>query len=386
MKLIPFENGLKNQQPNPEHMMLIAPLIEAKAELTDGGTPPEAIALSTRIRLARNIASYPFPGWAKPAQRAKVLKLCTQELERLPAGVIRTILEMDSLSLLEKQVLVERHLISRELSESDNSAAVAISEDQSISIMINEEDHLRIQVVRSGLSFCDVWKTIDRLDSAIEERVDYVFSSELGYLTACPTNLGTGMRASAMLHLPGLVMQEDMDKVIRMVGQLGMAVRGLYGEGSEALGSIFQISNQQTLGETESDIIHRLDDVMAAIIEQERNARLRILEKQATRLFDKIGRAFGILLNGHLLSSEEAMNHLSLMRLAVDLAMLPVEYRAHVDRLFMEAQPGHIQIMNKTQVDPHQRDQQRAQRLRAELSQFPPLNFDNCTRQVHPSA
>lgn len=363
----------------------IAPIIAAKAELTDGGTPPEAIALSTRLRLARNLAGFPFPGWAKPSQKAAVLDLILDKLSQMEGQPLPILLRMEQLSPLEKQILVERHLISRELCEGDGSSGVAISKDQSIAIMINEEDHLRIQVVRSGLNFAEVWETIDALDTAIEGALDYVFSNELGYLTACPTNLGTGMRASAMLHLPGLVIQEDMEKVIRMVAQLGMAVRGLYGEGSEASGSIFQISNQQTLGETEGAIIARLDDVIRSIVEQEQFARMRFVEQNPAKLYDKIGRAYGILQNGHLLSSEEAMNHLSLMRLAVDLGFLPDECRAAVDRLFMESQPGHIQYLVKEQIEAGQRDQHRATRLRAAVQAFPAPVFDISPNTEHSS-
>lgn len=355
--------------------MNISPLIAAKAELTDGGHPSEPIVLSTRIRLARNIAPHPFPGWANKAQRRDLRTrvfdvLSAQEL--LQNGVC---LKMEDLDALEKQVLVERHLISRELSECDNGSGVAVSDDQVFSIMVNEEDHLRIQAVASGFNFQSTWASIDTLDTALEEHLDFAYSSEIGYLTACPTNLGTGLRASAMLHLPGLVFEEHMEKVVRMVNQLGMAVRGLFGEGSEGTGSIFQISNQQTLGESEGQIIKRLISILHAIIEQEENARMKILEEKSTRLFDKIGRAVGILQNGHLLSSDEAMNLLSLLRLAVDLKMLPENYRTHVDRLFIETQPGHIQYTAKGEVEPGERDRRRAQRMREELTSLPALQF-----------
>lgn len=354
--------------------MNILPLIEAKAELTDGGLPPEPIVLSTRIRLARNIAPHCFPGRASENERAEILSMAFETIGKRLLNRA-TCFRVGDLSPLEKQVLVERRLISRELSEGDAGAGVIIDRDQHLSIMVNEEDHLRLQAVRSGFNFKKTWAEIDALDTAIEGDVDYAFSSDLGYLTACPTNLGTGMRASAMLHLPGLVMQEHMEKVIRMVNQLGMAVRGLFGEGSEATGSIFQISNQQTLGESEESIVKRLINVLHAVIEQEGNARKVIREKKAVKLLDKIGRAFGILRNAHLLSSEEAMNLLSLMRLAVDLELLPQEYRTHVDRLFIETQPGHIQLSASGEVEPGERDQRRAKAMREEFSSLPGLSF-----------
>lgn len=351
-------------------------LLKDKTEPADGGHPAEPIVLSTRIRLARNIDPYPFPGWAKPAQRRLLQEQLLAAIATVPAMKSAFQIDLCELSDLEKLVLVERHLISRELSESAEGAAVAVSADQSISVMVNEEDHLRLQAVANGFNFKSTWEAIDALDTALEDRLDFAFSPELGYLTACPTNLGTGLRASAMLHLPGLVIQDHIEKVVRMVNQLGMAVRGHFGEGSEATGSIFQISNQQTLGESEQTIINRLRSVLRAIIEQEDNARLKILEEKPDKLFDKIGRAYGILQNGHLLSSDEAMNLLSLMRLAVDIGILPTAHRTLVDRLFMESQPGHIQHAANVSVDPQKRDRQRAERMRAEYAKVPPLNFD----------
>lgn len=355
--------------------MLITPLIEAKAELTDGGLPSEPVVLSTRIRLARNLAGEAFPGWADSSQHEAVLESCLNNLSSLSAFKEGTFLKISDLTDLEKQVLVERRLVSRELIEVSGGTGVFIAPDQSLSVMINEEDHLRLQCVRSGFNFRKAWEAIDAVDSDIEDRLDYAFSDDLGYLTACPTNVGTGLRASAMLHLPGLVMREHMEKVVRMVNQLGLAVRGSLGEGSEATGSYFQISNQQTLGESEEQILKRLINILHAIIEQETNARGLLMEEQCSLLMDKIGRAYGILQNGHLLSSEEAVNLLSLMRLAVDIGLLPVEYRSRIDRLNMEVQPGHVQCSSHADIDPEVRDEIRATRIREQFASFPTLDF-----------
>lgn len=336
--------------------------------------PSEPIVLSTRVRLARNLAGHQFPGWADVTQRATVRRTAETALRALDGFTKGWSMPVEELSALERQVLVERHLISRELTEAPE-AEVIVSEEQRFAIMINEEDHLRIQAVRNGFHLTPTWEEMAALDESLEDHLDIAFSNELGFLTACPTNVGTGLRASAMLHLPGLVLQEHMERVVRMVNQLGMAVRGLYGEGSEATGSIFQISNQQTLGEAEEVIIKRLVNVLHAIIEQEKNARLVILENKSTKLFDKIGRAYGILQNGHLLSSGEAMNLLSLMRLAVDLQLLPSEYRQHVDRLFMESQPGHIQWRVQREIEPGERDNLRAQLVRDVFCAAPALDF-----------
>jgi len=247
-------------------------------------------------------------------------------------------------------------------------------------VMINEEDHLRIQVLRPGYQFKKVWNTINALDSDLEEHIDYAFSPKLGYLSACPTNLGTAIRASAMMHLPALVISSQMEKIVRAVNQLGMAVRGLFGEGSDASGSIFQISNQTTLGESEEGIIKRLSSVLNSIIEHELNARQKLLEADANKIFDKIGRAFGILQNGYLLNSSEAMNLLSLIRLGIDLGIFADSQRAVVDRLFIECQPGHVQHAAKGAFEAGQRDVLRAGRLRAEFAKISSPDFSNTVR------
>jgi protein arginine kinase len=356
--------------------MKIAPLFDAQTELTDTAASKCAIVLTTRVRLARNLADHPFPGWAKEAQRSAMLAEGMEAVTGLAQMKRGLSLTLEELSDLEKQILVERHLISRELSNAKHGAGVVISRDQSTSVMVNEEDHLRIQVVRAGFQLKKVWSTINALDSELEEKLNFAFSPTLGYLTACPTNLGTGMRASAMMHLPALVIASQMEKVVRAVNQLGMVVRGLFGEGSDASGSIFQISNQTTLGESEEEIIKRLGSVLNTIIEHERNARTKLLETDANKLFDKIGRAFGILQNGRLLTSAEVMNLLSLIRLGIDLGVFSEERRPVVDRLFIETQPGHIQYAARGASESAQRDLLRARFLRSEFANFGQPDFN----------
>ncbi len=357
--------------------MTIESLIDTPSELTDSASSKTAIVLMTRIRLARNLAGTPFPGWAKPAQRSEIFDLCRGAVASTTPMKKSLAIGVQELSELEKQILVERHLISRELSGSKAGSGFVINKDQTFSVMINEEDHLRIQVLRCGFQLKKAWNSINDLDTALEEQLDYAYSPKLGYLTACPTNLGTAMRASAMMHLPALVIANQMEKVVRAVNQLGMVVRGLFGEGSDASGSIFQISNQTTLGETEDEIIKRLGSVLSSIIEHELNARQKLLEADAGKLFDKIGRAYGILQNSHVLSSGEAMNLLSLVRLGVDLSIFPDETRSIVDRLLIEAQPGHLQHAQKGEFEPGQRDLLRAARLRAEFANFTRPNFSS---------
>ena len=294
-----------------------------KAELTQSAKNGSPVVLSTRVRLARNLVDTPFPGRASKSQRSDVLTKCVDRIAELPQMKQGLFFDTAELSELEKQVLVERHLISRELCEAESGSGVFINKDQTCSVMINEEDHLRIQFMKTGFNLRSVWKQIDRFDSSLEDGLDVAFSQEFGYLTACPTNLGTALRASVMMHLPGLVISEHMDKVIRAVNQLGITVRGLFGEGSDATGHVFQISNQQTLGESEEEIMSRLGSVFKTIIDHEINARFKYLEQNRARLLDQVGRAFGTLQNAHVLNSNEAMNLLSLVRLAVDFEMLP---------------------------------------------------------------
>ena len=285
--------------------------------------------------------------------------------------------EVDDLSELERQILVEKHLISRELSDVEEASGIILTKDRNCCIMINEEDHLRIQVLQPGLEFNKVWKRVDKLDSSIETEIPYAYDGELGFLTACPTNLGTGMRASAMMHLPGLVMSKNMDKVVNAVNQLGFAVRGLFGEGSDASGSIFQISNQQTLGESEDSILQRLDKTLGNLVKQEVFARRKLLEDDGRRLLDKMSRAVGTLKNCHLMQSSEAMDLLSLIRLASDFKMLPDSYRTLADRMFIEIQPGHVQLSAGKPVEPSDRDfLQNFQLLRQKFSKTPTIKVD----------
>ena len=345
-------------------------------ELMKGGARGVPVALSTRIRLARNLRKYPFPGWAETSQRRAVLSTCREAAESLSTFKNPISFEVDELTGLQKQILFERHVISRELAQIEEAAGAVLSADQSVSIMINEEDHLRMQVLRKGFDFKSVWKTARQMDLEMENAIDYAFSPNYGFLTACPTNLGTGMRASVMMHLPGLFLGKHMEKVIRGVSELGIAVRGLFGEGTDASGNIFQISNQQTLGEGEEEILERLGKTLENIKVQEINARESYLENAKQILFDKIGRAYGVLRNACMLESSEAMDCLSLMRLAVDFGFLPEKCRTIIDASFIECQPGHVKYHAGHDLETEERDAMRAELLREKFGKFPSLNFD----------
>jgi protein arginine kinase len=331
--------------------------------------PHDRIVMSSRVRLARNIRDAAFPGWAKKPERVKTLETIRPVVETLPEMREAYSQSMDNLTALDKQILVERHLISREHAAKSAGSGLVLNHDETLCVMINEEDHLRMQALRPGLLIRQAWNAIDQVDTALEKRLHYAFDSELGYLTACPTNLGTGIRVSAMLHLPGLVLAEQINPIIQSVNKLGLAVRGLYGEGTEALGNVFQVSNQMTLGESESAIVERLEKVLAQIIEHEENARASLLEKKPKNVFNHIGRAYGILANAHSISSKETMNLLSLMRLGVDVGLFPGVDRALVDELFILTQPAHLQKQHSEKLSAEERDLLRADMVRDRLMQ-----------------
>ena len=274
---------------------------------------------------------------------------------------------MDNLTALDKQILVERHLISREHAAKNAGSGLVLNKEESLCVMINEEDHLRMQCLKPGLQIKEAWQAIDQVDSVLETKLEYAFSPTLGYLTACPTNLGTGIRVSAMLHLPALVLSEQINQIIQAVNKLGLAVRGLYGEGTEALGNVFQVSNQMTLGEKESYIVERLSKVVAQLIEHEENARESLLESKPKVVFNQIGRAYGILANAHSISSKETMNLLSLFGLGIDLGHFPGTERALVDELFLITQPAHLQINYSEKLSADERDLLRSDMLRERL-------------------
>jgi protein arginine kinase len=294
--------------------------------------------------------------------------------------------QLQDLSALEKQVLVERHLISREHAAKNVGSAVVMNRKQTLSIMINEEDHLRMQSIRSGLQLKSAYKLVDKVDSALESKLEFAWDARLGYLTACPTNVGTGMRASAMLHLPGLVLSEMINQVIQAVNKIGLAVRGLYGEGTEAMGNLFQISNQTTLGEKEDEIISRLSKVIETIIEKEHDARQMLIQKKSTTLWDQIGRAYGVLTFAHSMSSKEALNLLSIMKLGIDLGSFPEDRRLPIDELFIDTQPAHLQKSSQQKLTAEERDGLRAEIIRERLRVFPKPDISKMARETDDSS
>jgi protein arginine kinase len=346
-------------------------LTTGSGEWLRGDGPESDIVISSRIRLARNLADFPFISRATPQDRTRIEKILH---ERIPAVASETevlYVNLAQLEQVDRQLLVERHLISREHAEAKGDRAVAIDSREKFSLMINEEDHLRIQVMQSGLELGSVWEQINRIDDLIEEKVTYAFHDKLGYLTACPTNVGTGMRVSVMLHLPALVITRQIDKVFRSLQKISLTVRGLYGEGSQAMGDFYQISNQVTLGRTEAELIRQVSDIVPVIVDYERQAREFLVKESHENLHDRVSRAYGILRTAQTISSEETMHLLSSVRMGVNLGLIRDVNIPAINELFLRTQPAHLQKLTGGELDTSDRNIERARYLRRYLNHEP---------------
>ena len=344
-------------------------LIHQTGQWLKGEGAYSEVVISSRIRLARNISKIPFPQWGKKNDREKVLSLI-QEVAAKSSGLKTGLfIRLDKISLLDRQFLAERHLISQEQTKGNKERAVIIGEKEIAGIMVNEEDHLRLQIIFSGLELHKAWQISNRIDRELEINLDYAFSPKWGYLTACPTNTGTGLRASVLMHLPALAMSGDINRLLQAVAKLGLAVRGLYGEGTQATGNYFQISNQICLGRTEEELIENIDRVTKQIIEYEQNARKVVLNKSKSETLDKIFRALGILKNVRLISSQETIARLSAIRLGLALGIITENEvdRRIINELFIITQPAHLQKMEAKELSPKERDEKRAALIRSKL-------------------
>jgi protein arginine kinase len=327
------------------------------------------IVISSRIRLARNLREFPFPMLATDSQLEKVIeevKVAIQDEGFSHIGPLELIY-MDSLTSLQKRVLVEKHLISPNLANQSRKGAVVLNQNESISILINEEDHLRIQCLASGLQLKEAWELADHIDDLFEKHMDLAFDENHGYLTSCPTNVGTGIRASVMMHLPALVMTQQINRILTAISQVGLVVRGLYGEGSEAIGNLFQISNQITLGQSENEIIDNLYGVARQIVEQERAARKYLMEHNRLQFEDRLFRSFGILKFARIIESKEAAQKLSDVRLGIDLGLIKGISPNVINELIIMTQPGFLQQYSGQELTPTSRDERRARLIRERL-------------------
>ncbi len=342
-------------------------LLTKTSEWLRGVGPVSDIVMSSRIRLARNLQKLPFATRASEASQTEVLRVVKEGLAKVPSFRSPMVFEMGQLDEVDRQFLVERHLISREHASQPDHRAVAIGQGEVISVMINEEDHLRIQVMQSGLNLRDGWTLVDALDDELSAAIPYAYSTEWGYLTCCLTNAGTGMRASVMVHLPALVLSKQINKVLHAITKLGLTARGLYGEGTEAQGNFFQISNQVSLGRTEEELVENLERILKQIIDQEQSARESLVSNNRLPLEDRVWRAYGILRHAQTITSNETLDLLSAVRLGVDLTLMKGLDRTTVNELLIYSQPAHLQKLQGGRLSAQERDAKRASLIRRRL-------------------
>lgn len=333
----------------------------------EGGKEQGDIVLSSRIRLARNLGEYPFPGRCDDEKRREISGKILKRLSETPVINVSGTWEMDELDDLKREVLVERHLISPDFSRQSGGGKVTVVDERGIvSLMINEEDHLRIQIFLGGLELHECWRIAGQVDSALEE-LGYAFDEEFGYLTACPTNTGTGLRASVMIHIPGLEIKRRLGKIIKECNRVGLTVRGMYGEGSESVGALFQVSNQVTLGQREEELIEKVSGVISSVVQQERAARAAIRESDEEKLEDKMWRAWGIAKYARSIDIREAMQMLSWMRMGSEMGILPKISPGDWNSLVLDIQQAHLQCFEGKRLAEHEISRKRADLLRERL-------------------
>ncbi|HEV2106077.1 MAG TPA: protein arginine kinase [Candidatus Eisenbacteria bacterium] len=343
-------------------------LFQRPAPWLNGEGPHAEMVLSTRIRLARNLRDVPFTHRARDEQLQGVLASLTDAAARSARFAGGMLLRMNECSPVERQVLVERHLVSHELGDGARPRGILVAPDERLSVMINEEDHLRLQALTPGFQLAEAWALVDGADDELDATVEYAFSDEIGYLTACPTNAGTGLRASVLIHLPALVLLEEIQRVLKSIMQVGLNVRGLYGEHSEIMGNLFQISNQTTLGRSERDSIESLDRVTRQIIETEERARERMLRDARVQLEDKVWRAYGTLRYCRSIQAKEVINLCSAVRLGVAMGLPGLCPLRTLNELLVLTQPAHLQVSAGGELSPAERNVFRARQVRERLA------------------
>ncbi|MBU1868965.1 MAG: protein arginine kinase [Candidatus Omnitrophica bacterium] len=348
--------------------MKIDDLLNHTSEWLKGTGPHADIVISSRIRLARNLDKAPFPHWADKKQSEDNLIAIENAIKKVEHLKKTAIFRLDDLDSVDKQFLVERHLMSVEHAQKTDHKAVVLDDDEVICIMINEEDHLRMQVMQSGFNLYEAFGIINKIDDSLAKELPFAFLPEWGYLTACPTNTGTGMRGSVMLHLPALVMMHQIDRVLAAISKLSFTTRGLFGEGTQAIGNCFQISNQVSLGLGENEIIENINGLIKQIIEQENQAREAMLSRNRALVEDRVSRSLGILKSAHIISSQETIELLSMVRLGSDLGMVKDIDRRRINELFIVTQPAHLQKIEQKKLSSPERDVKRAELIRNRLN------------------
>jgi len=349
--------------------MTLDDLTRTTGEWLRGAGPLSEVVVSSRVRLARNLADYPFLSTATAGERTEIYRSLADEIMAAAPSKQMLLIDVDKADAIDRQVLVERHLISRQHAAAEGSRGVTVSPTETSALMINEEDHLRIQTLRSGLQLEPLWQEMHEIDQALGKSLSFAFDRQFGYLTACPTNVGTGIRVSVMLHLPALKLTKEIERVARAAKDLRLAVRGLYGEGTDAVGDLYQISNQTTLGRSEEEIIETFGrNAIPNIVEYENVARDSMARHRPYQLDDKIWRAYGILSNARRISSEETQTLLSPIRMGIHVGRFKEFDIATLNEIFLHTQPAHLQKMHGNTLDDEQRGTVRADYLRRRLA------------------
>jgi len=333
-----------------------------------GDGPHSDLVVSTRMRLARNLASVPFTHRAREEQLQGVVASVASAAAATTSFAGALLLRMNEIGGLDRQILVERHLVSHELGDGGRPRGILVGSEERLSLMINEEDHLRLQAMASGFQLAEAWGSADKADDELSQALDFAFSEEIGYLTSCPTNTGTGLRASILIHLPALVLLKEIDRVLKSVMQVGLNVRGLYGEHSNVMGNLFQVSNQTTLGQSERDSIESLDRVTRQIMETEGRARERLVRDARVQIEDKVWRAYGLLRYCRAISAQEVINLCSAVRLGVSMGLPGLSPLRVINELLVLTQPAHLQREYGGELSPEERNVYRAQLVRQRLA------------------
>ena len=349
--------------------MKLNSLIQSVPSWLSGTDDADGIVVSCRARLARNLVGHHFAVKASSEDQQGVITDVLAAAKHSRQMRSAAFYSMDALDGNDRRVLVERHLISPALAESEARCGVLFNQDESLSVMINEEDHLRLQAIVPGIQAETAWSQVSALDDELHGTLECAHDENLGFLTACPTNTGTGLRMSVLIHLPGLVLTEDMERVIQGLNQLSFAVRGVYGEGSNATGNLFQVSNQATLGGSEEKIVEELCGITRQLVEYERDAQEVLLSDARQQVEDKVWRAFGLLSHARVLSSQEFMNLLSAVRLGHSLSLIDRVSTSFINHLMIVTQPSHLQVRAEALLEPADRDRRRADLVRQRFSE-----------------
>jgi protein arginine kinase len=349
--------------------MTLDELTQTTGEWLRGVGPDADVVISSRVRLARNLDSVPFLSTASTEQRARIYATLAEKIESVSGGCESLLVDVENADAIDRQLLVERHLISRQHAMAEGSRGVSVSSDETLALMINEEDHLRIQALRSGLQLQEAWAEVNEVDNRLSKSLTYAYDKQFGFLTVCPTNVGTGIRVSVMVHLPALKLTKEIERVDRAARDMRLAVRGMYGEGTDAVGDLFQISNQTTLGKNEETVIEDFaGKIIPKIVEYERTARESLVKHRCAQLDDKIWRAYGILANARCISGDETLALLSPVRMGIHAGRFDRLDIHALNELFLFAQSAHVQKRRGAPLSGEERAVLRADYIRSRLA------------------